>query len=852
MIPRRIRLHNFLSYAECTVDFTGLHLAVLSGPNGHGKSALLDAMTWALWGEARGRLEDDRIRIGAEEMVVDFELESHGAVYRVVRKRTRKRGASLDFYQVLGDGTLVPLSGTTIAETEEEIVRRLHLDYDTFVNSAFIAQGRSNEFTAKSPKERKEVLRRILDLEQFELLAQRAYELRRERSEQCRAVEAECERLAQETEEVGAVEAALSQLASERRGVERELRAVEAEVQSLNEAAALREARQRVVDELREQEARYERQAAEVARRAAEATRRLQECETALARAVDVRARWLELQALRQEEAALADAAARFHELERLRATHERAIAVAREQLVVQLEERRRELAESRAYVEQADALAEELEALRRRRREREGQRAAAEGARAQAEARRREAVARRTEAENVRRLAQELKEQEEQLRSALGSPECPLCHQPLTPEHVERVLTESAERRRSLKGEYDALLAEAAEHDRAAADAERHVDELLRRLDAEEQEDRAREVALEATLRAAEEARERIPALEQAVRDLDETLRLERHAPEERIALRAIDAELARSPYDAARHDELRRRIAAIRSVEDELRLLERAEEQRDALRRELDLLARERDRLSEELAETLQRRTKAEAELAATADVQPLLAERSLALAALRDRLSDLDVSTGRLQERLRALEASAARLAELRDRAASLREEVGLYDELRKAFGRDGVQAMLIDEAVPRIREIANGLLDRMTGGRIHVDIQTQRSLSSREGVQETLDIVVGDELGPRPYEMYSGGEAFRVDFALRIALARLLAERAGAPLATLIVDEGFGTQDRDGIDRLVEVLNAVASEFELILVVTHLDELRERFERRIEVTKDPERGSVARVL
>src|SRR5207244_12800067 len=61
--------------------------------------------------------------------------------------------------------------------------------------------------------------------------------------------------------------------------------------------------------------------------------------------------------------------------------------------------------------------------------------------------------------------------------------------------------------------------------------------------------------------------------------------------------------------------------------------------------------------------------------------------------------------------------------------------------------------------------------------------------------------TLDVNVSDELGTRPYELFSGGEKFRVDFAIRIALSKLLARRAGAPLQMLAIDEGFGTQDRD---------------------------------------------------
>jgi len=126
-----------------------------------------------------------------------------------------------------------------------------------------------------------------------------------------------------------------------------------------------------------------------------------------------------------------------------------------------------------------------------------------------------------------------------------------------------------------------------------------------------------------------------------------------------------------------------------------------------------------------------------------------------------------------------------------------------------------------------------------------------LHTQRQ-NQKGNVVETLDIRISDDLGGRDYEMYSGGEAFRVDFALRIALAKLLAERAGASLPTLIIDEGFGTQDQEGIDSLVEAINSIADQFRLILVVTHIEELKGRFDRRIEVTKDHARGSVATVV
>jgi exonuclease SbcC len=104
-----------------------------------------------------------------------------------------------------------------------------------------------------------------------------------------------------------------------------------------------------------------------------------------------------------------------------------------------------------------------------------------------------------------------------------------------------------------------------------------------------------------------------------------------------------------------------------------------------------------------------------------------------------------------------------------------------------------------------------------------------------------VIETLDILVSDELGTRKYDTFSGGERFRVNFALRIALSQFLARRAGARLQTLVIDEGFGSQDEIGRERLVDAINAIRPDFNLIIIVTHIDELRDQFPIHIEIRK-----------
>ena len=177
--------------------------------------------------------------------------------------------------------------------------------------------------------------------------------------------------------------------------------------------------------------------------------------------------------------------------------------------------------------------------------------------------------------------------------------------------------------------------------------------------------------------------------------------------------------------------------------------------------------------------------------------------------------------------------------------------LLEKKQLYEELSLAFGKRGIQAMIIETAVPEIEEEANALLDKMTDGRMNVALETQKETKTKKDIVETLDIVISDELGARSYELYSGGEAFRVNFSLRLALAKLLTRRAGTKLQFLVIDEGFGTQDQPGQERLIEAINSIQEEFEKILVVTHIESLKEAFSTRIEVIKK-QTGSITQLI
>ena len=185
MIPVRLQIKGFLSYYDSVdLDFTGFDMACISGSNGAGKSSLLDAITWVLFGEARRR--DDAVinhRTQKEnkpaEVILDFDYEN--SRYRVQRSKQKDKTAALDFFIRAEDESWRPLTEATLRATEERIRQTLRLDYETFINASFFLQGKADQFAQQRPADRKRILASILGLEIWEQYKDEALKRRRTR-----------------------------------------------------------------------------------------------------------------------------------------------------------------------------------------------------------------------------------------------------------------------------------------------------------------------------------------------------------------------------------------------------------------------------------------------------------------------------------------------------------------------------------------------------------------------------------------------------------------------------------------------------------------------------------------------
>lgn len=307
-----------------------------------------------------------------------------------------------------------------------------------------------------------------------------------------------------------------------------------------------------------------------------------------------------------------------------------------------------------------------------------------------------------------------------------------------------------------------------------------------------------------------------------------------------------ALEQQQARLNYHPDEHHQVRQQLRQQQQWQVRYQALLQAEERQPELTQQLAENATAIEALVKETAEIDTQLDHLDQRLAALPDLTGRLAELETHIKINRSHCDTQLAQQGRLEQQLSQLDTDQVlRDQQLREQQVHQHRQ-RVYQELAHAFSKNGLQTLMIENLLPQLEAETNHLLGRLSNHQLHVQFVTQRAGRSRNKLIDTLDILIADTRGTRPYETYSGGEAFRVNFAIRLALARLLAQRSGMALQMLIIDEGFGTQDQAGCNRLVAAINAIAPDFACILAITHMPHFREAFQTRIDVNKT-ERGS-----
>ena len=179
MRPIRLEIRGFTAFREPqVVDFDGLDLFAITGPTGSGKSSILDALTFALYGRAE-RVGDgvrQLVSQGQPRAAVVLEFEAGGERYRVARSVTADAqdedpASSAPTRRPSRAGARPATAPTGSATPTRTLERLVGLDYAGFTRAVLLPQGRFAEFLAGDAKTRREILADLLDLGLFERIA---------------------------------------------------------------------------------------------------------------------------------------------------------------------------------------------------------------------------------------------------------------------------------------------------------------------------------------------------------------------------------------------------------------------------------------------------------------------------------------------------------------------------------------------------------------------------------------------------------------------------------------------------------------------------------------------------------
>jgi exonuclease SbcC len=840
MIPVSLKISGFLSYREYSeLSFEDFDLACISGANGAGKSSLLDAITWALFGEARRR--DDSVindAVGQAEVIFDFRYEN--AYYRVQRMKKRNKTTVLEFFIQDGEGHWKPLTEHAISETEKRIADILRMDYETFINASFFLQGKADLFAQQKVADRKRILASILGLEQWERYREAAAAHRKKRELEESTLAGSMEEIEQELAEEGKRREHLEQIEKDlaaasllRDEKEHSLEISRALVRSLEE-------QKRIVDGLGEQ---LEEQEKQLAQQNALLAERKMECgrqQELLQQAARIEKDYAAWRSAGEELKGMESLALKFRDIEG-----------RRNQAVKEIEKEK-----TRLETEQT-ALQELQTRFLKTGKERSEVESKLEKLRIQL-ALLENAVELRDEGEGTcnrltgeqARLGSEnakLKAEMDELRSRIETlrknekAECPLCEQELSTSRQGELL-ERLEKEGVRKGDqYRKNQAELAEIKKQLSSASEKLEGLKKneRLYQTQQQNLAQLQAIwngqEETLRQWQEKAE--PRL----KEIEGLLKSGKYTLEQQAVLKEMEKKTKELGYSEEKHAQLRTDVERLAAAEESMRALEKGRATLEPLERETMGIEQQVANLTIELEKKRSLHEQARRQYEASAASLPDLGSEEANLKQLRQQENALRMEQGGASQKVDVLTALKARLQEFKERQVAIRQELAHIKVLERAYGRDGIPALLIEQSLPDIEERANEILDHLSGGSMSLRFETQRLLKVRDEKKEALAIVVNDAAGQREYELFSGGEAFRVNFAIRLALSHLLTQRSGARLQTLIIDEGFGSQDAEGRQRLIEAINIVRPDFAKILVITHLEELKDAFPTRIEVEK-----------
>ncbi len=878
MIPHQLHIKNFLSYGPDTqiIDFSNYHLICLSGKNGHGKSAMLDAITWAIWGQARkssGNSKPDAglLHLGQKHMMVILEFEVNGQHYRVRREylnTATKPFATLDFGVKNAEGKLTALTDKTIKDTQEKIERTIGITYESFTNSTFLRQGQSNEFSKKSPKERKDILAQILQLQKFENQKKIAQQHARKLNQDVVIQTSITERIEQELKDLSYVsehcmltDQKIAHNHDQLKLIDQEKIILDRKFQELqklfNQQAVLliqqhntEELINKIKHEIKIVQVFLNQESSNInfthlQNKKTELTEQINRLQQAHQKKLQLKEAYLSTkEKLHDKTANIAQSyQTELQNLQLQQTKNEEALNYLLKQLETETKTEvflNQEILEKQEKINNLKNKLETLQTSKQNFQKIE-----------------QEFEHKKNSYQDLDRLIAQLTQKNLQFKEELHQisthqeSSCQRCMQPINHDQQQTILNNLQKQHDHTTFELTKIQTQKDVLKIELTNLQKKLQNLAQSCELFIQEEtKYKEYLEQFKIKQTQVINQQniVTTLQNQTQNLNfqittiQTTIKTTNLQQEKLLNSAEIQQLKQQLLIIEQEGKaLNFQITDLQKTEQELLELNQILKQHQAAsdtsirqNKEQELIQFNKNLLTaNQQLDTIQTDIKQLGDInflqANLKDDEKKCLEK---IQLLQTEQKELLVNKGSLQQKQQKIVALESEHSALEKTLQSLKQELSDYQEIAKALGKDGIQALLIEQAIPEIEYETNQILARLTNNQTQIFIESLRDLK-KGGSKETLDIKISDSFGLRDYEMFSGGEAFRIDFALRIGISKLLARRAGTTLQTIFIDEGFGSQDEEGLQLIMDNIYKIQDDFAKIIIVSHLPEMKEQF-------------------
>ncbi|NIA29379.1 MAG: AAA family ATPase [Actinobacteria bacterium] len=800
MIIKTLKLENYRRFANLQLEFPENVIGIL-GRNGAGKSTIIEAIGWTLYGNLLARTEKQDIRSqfapNNGKCSAEMEFVYGGGEYRIVRTLKGKNATSEAAVYRCGESEAVAVQDRGVNQFIEDLLK---LDRQSFLTSVFARQKDLAALSSMKPEERRKSINRLINIDRIDKARDRVRRDRNEKKAFIDGMRATLKDLDVLQNEKKKIQKTISEKNDAKSKIEEQ---VSQQVAKLEKAKKSFEAQNRLRDQFLHGEAQL-----------GKLQSRLQENQNSLQRFEN------DLQEILAAEKELGEIRKKLVNFPGVKNEHERLDRAATDYARLQGKRKEKELIEATIAKEEnrCSSLKEQTKELKSLEKSLAELKIKQESLEAEIEHLREESKKSHGEQQAAMRSGKEVKQKLERIRELGPEGECPVCTQQLR-DHYKQVTVDLEKQLQELRAEYQ-------QH----GDAEKRASAQLKELEKELGHSRSLKEDLLKKLSRAQEAAQNLEKAQDS---------LENYHVQLLLVQKELD-EMGKIDYDAAKHHSIKMEYNELLKVKEKAAQFQERASRKAQVQADIERMERTIGEIACEQEEVKYKQAALGFSEENYSRVKNQVDILSRNLDATKEELSGIREELAGLKKEKEKISREISEQKSLRKEIENEKEAVDYLNALDVHLGKFRLE--LASRIRPLIAHRASELLALTTSSRYNlIDLD------------EDYNIHIYDGNASFRIERFSGGEQDLANLCLRIAISQVVAERSGgAPINFIVLDEIFGSQDSERRDLILNALAQLSSQFRQIFIITHIEQIKDMLPVIIDVTAKDGEESVAKVI